>query len=96
MLDQLRYRELQSLLLLLLLPSKAYTIFPPLCREELDRRTTETQKLQDEVENATKLTLERFGCAYGIPCSQRQSCLNGNFNVCEYWPHQIIIHVVAT
>ncbi|XP_029294927.1 LOW QUALITY PROTEIN: coiled-coil domain-containing protein 158-like [Cottoperca gobio] len=32
--------------------------------EELDRRTKETQKLQEEVENATKITLERFGCTY--------------------------------
>lgn len=65
--------------------------FSYLFSEELDRRTKETQKLQDEVENATKLTLERFGCAYGIHCS---SSLNGNFNVCKYWRHQIIVYLL--
>ncbi|XP_075960751.1 uncharacterized protein LOC142964350 isoform X1 [Anarhichas minor] len=44
--------------------------------EELDRRTKETQRLQEEVENATKITLERFGCTYGIHSSPGQSCLN--------------------
>ncbi|XP_054467233.1 coiled-coil domain-containing protein 158-like isoform X2 [Anoplopoma fimbria] len=42
--------------------------------EELDRRTKETQRLQEEVENATKVTLERFGCTYGINSSPGQSC----------------------
>ncbi|XP_073322450.1 coiled-coil domain-containing protein 158-like isoform X3 [Pagrus major] len=49
--------------------------------EELDRRTKETQKLQDEVENATKLTLERFCCAYGTLTSPGQSCHNHRFDV---------------
>ncbi|XP_068577063.1 coiled-coil domain-containing protein 158-like isoform X3 [Cebidichthys violaceus] len=44
--------------------------------EELDRRTKETQRLQEEVENATKITLERFGCTYGVHSSPGQSCLN--------------------
>ncbi|XP_034726694.1 coiled-coil domain-containing protein 158-like isoform X3 [Etheostoma cragini] len=44
--------------------------------EELNRRTKETQRLQEEVENATKLTLERFACAYGINSSPGQSCHN--------------------
>ncbi|XP_075881894.1 uncharacterized protein LOC142887870 isoform X3 [Nelusetta ayraudi] len=45
--------------------------------EELGRRTKETQRLQDELENATKLTLERFGCMYshhGSPGSPGQNC----------------------
>ncbi|TNM89305.1 hypothetical protein fugu_003539 [Takifugu bimaculatus] len=46
--------------------------------EELDRRTKETQKLQDEVENATKQTLEKFGCAYEIHCSGSH---DGNCNI---------------
>ncbi|XP_060895044.1 coiled-coil domain-containing protein 158-like [Labrus mixtus] len=45
---------------------------------ELDRRTKETQRLQEEVENATKLTLQRFGCIYSSP---GQSCHNHSFNV---------------
>ncbi|XP_041793804.1 coiled-coil domain-containing protein 158-like isoform X2 [Chelmon rostratus] len=45
--------------------------------EELDRRTRETQRLQDEVENATKLTLERFGRI----SSPGQSCHNHRSNV---------------
>ncbi|XP_027131000.1 coiled-coil domain-containing protein 158 isoform X2 [Larimichthys crocea] len=49
--------------------------------EELDRRTKETQRLQDEVENATKLTLERFGCAYGIHVSPGQGFHNQKLNV---------------
>ncbi|KAF5906626.1 coiled-coil domain-containing protein, partial [Clarias magur] len=32
--------------------------------EELERRTKETQKLQEEVEQATRLTLERIGCTF--------------------------------
>ncbi|XP_044051326.1 coiled-coil domain-containing protein 158-like isoform X2 [Siniperca chuatsi] len=51
--------------------------------EELDRRTKETQRLQEEVEHATKLTLERFGCTYGIHSSPGQSCHNPRFNVCD-------------
>ncbi|XP_030273607.1 coiled-coil domain-containing protein 158-like isoform X3 [Sparus aurata] len=49
--------------------------------EELDRRTKETQRLQDEVENATKLTLERFCCTYGTLTSPGRSCHNHRFNV---------------
>ncbi|XP_061751461.1 coiled-coil domain-containing protein 158-like [Nerophis ophidion] len=33
--------------------------------EELERGIKETQKLQEEVENATKFTLEKFGCTDG-------------------------------
>ncbi|XP_032371383.1 coiled-coil domain-containing protein 158 isoform X3 [Etheostoma spectabile] len=44
--------------------------------EELNRRTKETQRLQEEVENATKITLERFAGAYGINSSPGQSCHN--------------------
>ncbi|XP_028434968.1 coiled-coil domain-containing protein 158 [Perca flavescens] len=44
--------------------------------EELNRRTKETQRLQEEVENATKITLERFACTYGINSSPGQSCHN--------------------
>ncbi|CAI5649565.1 unnamed protein product [Oreochromis niloticus] len=39
--------------------------------DELDRRTKETQRLQEEVENATKVVLERFG---GSCRSPGQSC----------------------
>ncbi|XP_071339688.1 coiled-coil domain-containing protein 158-like isoform X2 [Trachinotus anak] len=46
--------------------------------EELDRRTKETQRLQEEVENATKVALERFCCTYGINSSPGQSCYNHN------------------
>ncbi|XP_026177301.1 coiled-coil domain-containing protein 158 isoform X3 [Mastacembelus armatus] len=49
--------------------------------EELDRRTKETERLQEEVENATKEALERFGCRYGIGSSPEQSCSNHRFNV---------------
>ncbi|XP_040010721.1 coiled-coil domain-containing protein 158-like isoform X2 [Xiphias gladius] len=49
--------------------------------EELDRRTKETQRLQEEVENATKVTLERFGYTYGIGSPPGQSCHNHRFNV---------------
>ncbi|KAF1389470.1 hypothetical protein PFLUV_G00073750 [Perca fluviatilis] len=50
--------------------------------EELNRRTKETQRLQEEVENATKITLERFACTYGINSSPGQSCHNhGMFDV---------------
>ncbi|XP_040899244.1 coiled-coil domain-containing protein 158-like isoform X2 [Toxotes jaculatrix] len=49
--------------------------------EELDRRTKETQRLQEEVENATKVAMERFACTYGINSSPGQSCNNQRFNV---------------
>ncbi|XP_051278776.1 coiled-coil domain-containing protein 158-like isoform X1 [Dicentrarchus labrax] len=49
--------------------------------EELDRRTKETQRLQEEVENATKLTLERLGCKYGIHSPPGQSCHSHRLNV---------------
>ncbi|XP_063753872.1 coiled-coil domain-containing protein 158-like isoform X3 [Eleginops maclovinus] len=48
--------------------------------EELERRTKETQRLQEEVETATKVTLERFGCTYGIQSSPGESCHNNRFN----------------
>ncbi|XP_059192432.1 coiled-coil domain-containing protein 158-like isoform X3 [Centropristis striata] len=48
--------------------------------EELERRTKETQRLQEEVENATKITLERFGCTHGTHSSPEQSCHNHSFN----------------
>ncbi|KAI3372621.1 hypothetical protein L3Q82_023094, partial [Scortum barcoo] len=51
--------------------------------EELERCTKETQRLQEEVENATKLTLQRFGCTYGIHSSPVQSCQNNRCNVYE-------------
>ncbi|XP_067471940.1 coiled-coil domain-containing protein 158-like isoform X1 [Thunnus thynnus] len=49
--------------------------------EELDRRTKETQRLQEEVENATKVALERFGCTYGISSTPEHSGHNHGFNV---------------
>ncbi|KAG7221301.1 hypothetical protein INR49_017368 [Caranx melampygus] len=54
--------------------------------EELDRRTKETQRLQEEVENATKEALEKFCCTYGINSSPEQSCHDhndppGEFNI---------------
>ncbi|XP_049433759.1 coiled-coil domain-containing protein 158-like isoform X2 [Epinephelus fuscoguttatus] len=49
--------------------------------EELEKRTKETQRLQEEVENATKMALERFGCTNGIHSSPGQSCHNHSFNV---------------
>ncbi|XP_035812163.1 coiled-coil domain-containing protein 158 isoform X2 [Amphiprion ocellaris] len=48
--------------------------------EELDRRTKETQRLQEEVENATRVALERFGCMHGIS-SSGQNCRSQRFNV---------------
>lgn len=45
--------------------------------EELDRRTKETQRLQDEVENATRAALERFRCTTGINSSSEQSYHDG-------------------
>uniref|UniRef100_UPI0037E76C2B coiled-coil domain-containing protein 158-like n=1 Tax=Semicossyphus pulcher TaxID=241346 RepID=UPI0037E76C2B len=56
--------------------------------EELDRRTKETQRLQEEVENATKLTLQRFGCTCEINSSPGKSCHNHSFNVCDLLNHQ--------
>ncbi|XP_034397585.1 coiled-coil domain-containing protein 158-like isoform X2 [Cyclopterus lumpus] len=44
--------------------------------EDLDRRTKETQRLQEEVENETKITLERFGYSYGIHSSPERNSLN--------------------
>ncbi|KAM8885384.1 uncharacterized protein AB9W97_013028 isoform 2-T4 [Spinachia spinachia] len=41
--------------------------------DELDRRTEEAQRVQEEVENATKVTLERLGCVYGTRSSPGQS-----------------------
>ncbi|GLD54316.1 coiled-coil domain-containing protein 158 isoform X6 [Lates japonicus] len=49
--------------------------------EELDKRTKETQRLQEEVENATKVALERFCCTYGINSSPGQNCHSHRFNV---------------
>uniref|UniRef100_A0A1A8MH64 Coiled-coil domain containing 158 n=1 Tax=Nothobranchius pienaari TaxID=704102 RepID=A0A1A8MH64_9TELE len=42
-------------------------------REELERRTEETQKLQEEVEDATRETLKTLGCTYSFP---GQCCLS--------------------
>ncbi|CAJ1069297.1 coiled-coil domain-containing protein 158-like isoform X5 [Xyrichtys novacula] len=47
---------------------------------ELDRRTKETQRLQEEVENATKLTLERFACTHGSQGYPGKSSHNHNFD----------------
>ncbi|XP_029916019.1 coiled-coil domain-containing protein 158-like isoform X2 [Myripristis murdjan] len=41
---------------------------------ELDRRTRETQRLQEEVENATKQALGRMACAYSISSTSPQHC----------------------
>lgn len=51
--------------------------------EELERRTNETEKLQEEVENATKCALERFGCIYDISgnnhmCNVGRCCISQN------------------
>ncbi|XP_008304332.1 coiled-coil domain-containing protein 158 [Stegastes partitus] len=51
--------------------------------EELDRRTKETQRLQEEVENATRMALERFGCTNGIIASSGLNCLNQKFNISD-------------
>ncbi|XP_068167031.1 coiled-coil domain-containing protein 158-like isoform X2 [Antennarius striatus] len=48
--------------------------------EELDRRTRETQRLQNEVDNATKLTMEKFGYTYDIHKPPGQSCHNHRLN----------------
>ncbi|XP_056147350.1 coiled-coil domain-containing protein 158-like [Lampris incognitus] len=48
--------------------------------EELDRRTKETQRLQEEVENATKRVLQRVGCTYSIE-KRQQSCHLSMYNV---------------
>uniref|UniRef100_A0A1A8JF16 Coiled-coil domain containing 158 n=1 Tax=Nothobranchius kuhntae TaxID=321403 RepID=A0A1A8JF16_NOTKU len=42
-------------------------------REELERRTEETQKLQEEDEDATRETLKTLGCTYSFP---GQCCLS--------------------
>ncbi|XP_041643766.1 coiled-coil domain-containing protein 158-like [Cheilinus undulatus] len=47
---------------------------------ELDSRTKETQRLQEEVEHATKLALQKFGRTYSIHSSPGQSCNNHSFN----------------
>lgn len=47
--------------------------------EELERRTKETQKLQEEVENATREALKKFSCTYEDK-SPRENCLNCRFN----------------
>ncbi|XP_041854387.1 coiled-coil domain-containing protein 158-like isoform X2 [Melanotaenia boesemani] len=44
--------------------------------EKLDRRTKETQRLQEEVENATRIALESFGCTYGNSSPGTSNCLN--------------------
>ncbi|XP_029016124.1 coiled-coil domain-containing protein 158-like isoform X2 [Betta splendens] len=49
--------------------------------EELDKRTKETQRLQEVVENATKAALQRFGCTHCINNSHGQSCHEPTFNV---------------
>lgn len=54
--------------------------------EELDKRTKETQRLQEELENATKLTLERFGGMYidhSSPSSPGQTYNIHDFSACE-------------
>ncbi|KAM3868432.1 coiled-coil domain-containing protein 158-like [Diretmus argenteus] len=47
-------------------PLRLYSLTLEELSEELDRRTRETQRLQEEVEKATKLVLERVGCTYSI------------------------------
>ncbi|XP_062273902.1 coiled-coil domain-containing protein 158-like [Scomber scombrus] len=49
--------------------------------EELNRRTKETQRLQEEVENATKVALERFGCTYDISSTPEHSGYEYELNV---------------
>lgn len=56
--------------------------------EELDKRTKETQRLQEVVENATQAALERFGCVYCVNNSPGQSGHKPGFNVREYNRHQ--------
>ncbi|XP_060763009.1 LOW QUALITY PROTEIN: coiled-coil domain-containing protein 158-like [Neoarius graeffei] len=54
--------------------------------EELERRTKETQKLQEEVEQATRLTLERMGRAFSnTETSGNHISTNGSpqFEVCS-------------
>ncbi|KAM3611299.1 uncharacterized protein V6R79_016197 [Siganus canaliculatus] len=58
--------------------------------KELEKRTKETQRLQDEVENATKLTLERFGSRYGIHSLPEQRCCIHRFNVSDLPADSII------
>ncbi|XP_024909116.1 coiled-coil domain-containing protein 158 isoform X1 [Cynoglossus semilaevis] len=59
---------------------RLHRMTPDELSEELNRRIRETQKLQEEVENATKVTLERFGCKYSINNSPGPSSLNYTFN----------------
>lgn len=64
----------------------AFICLPVSFSEELDRRTKETQRLQDELENATKLTLERFGGVHSDrspPGSPGQNCDIHDFSACE-------------
>ncbi|KAK2837936.1 hypothetical protein Q5P01_015148 [Channa striata] len=49
--------------------------------EELDRRTKETQRLQEEVENATREALEKFGCTWSISSSPGQSYHEQRVNI---------------
>lgn len=46
------------------------------CSEELDRRTKETRRLQEEVETETREALEKFGCTYR-KCSPAQTVCHG-------------------
>uniref|UniRef100_UPI003AAC2F6A uncharacterized protein n=1 Tax=Centroberyx gerrardi TaxID=166262 RepID=UPI003AAC2F6A len=49
--------------------------------DELERRTKETQRLQEEVENATKRALERVSCTYSINSTPPHSCHTPMFNM---------------
>ncbi|XP_071402350.1 coiled-coil domain-containing protein 158-like [Centroberyx affinis] len=49
--------------------------------DELERRTKETQRLQEEVENATKRALERVSCTYSISSTPPHSCHTPMFNM---------------
>lgn len=72
-----------ELWIMLSIPPIFFPLNPPKNdSEDLDRRTKETQRLQEEVENETKITLERFG-TYSIHSSPGHSCLNLS-NYCEY------------
>ncbi|KAM9446220.1 coiled-coil domain-containing protein 158-like isoform 1-T1 [Clarias gariepinus] len=52
--------------------------------EELERRTKETQKLQDEVEQATRLTLERMSRAFSnMEMSDHEAGTSPEFKVCS-------------
>ncbi|XP_029999492.1 coiled-coil domain-containing protein 158-like isoform X3 [Sphaeramia orbicularis] len=67
-----------------------------LCKE-LDRRTKETLKLQEEVENATKVTLEKFGHVYDNNSSDRPG--NHRSNVCnalgDSVHHQVVTQLLG-